>query len=130
MGKKKDNSDNLIPMSQRPNSRQKEITRKGGIQSGITRRKQREIKEMLSFIDEQPLPEGLTPKKIIQMENPTIREGIIITLYQKILVEGDMRALELYLKLKGEYPKDIELNNQSLTIIWNEKRYGTDEETE
>lgn len=130
MGKKKENSDNLIPMSQRPKSRQKEITRKGGIQSGITRKKQREIKELMNFIDQQPLPEGLTPKKIINIKDPTIRDGIIITLYTKILLDGDMRALELYLKLKGEYPKDIELNNQSLTIIWNEKRYGIDQETE
>lgn len=43
-----------------------------------------------------------------------------------------MRAIELYLKLKGEMPKDIALqaNDKSLTIIWNEKRYDTDEETE
>lgn len=129
----KDKTDNLIPFNKLPKSAMKEITRNGGIKSGEVRRKQKTVKDILNLIDKQKLPkeDSLSLEKFFQIEKPTFRDAIFLTLYKQAL-EGNLRAIELYLKLKGEMPKDIALqaNDKSLTIIWNEKRYDTDEETE
>ena len=133
MNEKKGGAGNLIPINKRTKEQQKEITRKGGIKSGETRRRQKTIKGILNLIDKQHLPkkESLTIERFFQIEDPTFREAIFLTLYKEALL-GNLRAIELYLKLKGEMPKDITLqaNDKSLTIIWNEKRYDTDTETE
>lgn len=133
MDKKRDGRNNLIPINKRSKEDQLAITRKGGIKSGETRRRQKTIKGILNLIDKQSLPkkESLLMKKFFQIEDPSFREAIFLTLYKEALL-GNLRAIELYLKLKGEMPKDIALqaNDKSLTIVWNEKRYDTDAETE
>lgn len=132
-GKKENGTANLVPLPQRTKEEQREIARKGGIKSGQTRRRQKEAKQILNYIDRQPVPAEQAPTygEILKIDDPTFRDAIFATIYLKCLA-GDMRAVELYLKLKGEMPKDIELKagDKSMTIIWNEKRYGTDEETE
>lgn len=126
-------SDNLIPLNKRSKEEVQAITRKGGLKAAETKRRQKTIKRILNFIDKQPLPkkDALSLEKIFSIEDPTYREAVIMTIYREALI-GNIRAIELYLKLKGEMPKDISLqaNDKSLTIIWNENRYGTDEETE
>lgn len=132
MAKKHDGTANLIPASKRSKEEAKELGRKGGVQSGVTRRKQRAMKDILNFIDNQPVNDEIAlTMKDFNIASPTFRDAIFAVLYQKMLT-GDIRAIELYLRLKGEMPKDIELKagDKSMTIIWNEKRYGTDEETE
>lgn len=125
--KKQKGVENLIPMSERTKDEQRNITRMGGIQSGVTRRKQKEIKDLLNTIDNTVISADQveTYKQVLAIDNPTYRDAVIATIYLKAL-SGDMRAVELYLKLKGEMPKDIEINNKSLTVIWNEKRYNNE----
>ena len=122
--KKQKRVENLIPMSERTKDEQRNITRMGGIQSGVTRRRQKEIKDLLNTIDNTVISgdQMETYQQVLAIDNPTYRDAVIATIYLKAL-SGDMRAVELYLKLKGEMPKDIEINNKSLTVIWNEKRY-------
>lgn len=120
---------NLKPINERTPKEMKEISSKGGISSGVTRRRQKNVKDMLNFIDKQPLPEAQALSLAsFNVESPTFRDAVFITLYKKIL-DGDLRAIELYLRLKGEMPTDG-LTERSLTVIWKEKRYGTNEETE
>lgn len=122
-------AENLIPLNKRTKAEQRKITRSGGIKSGETRRKQKEIKELMQTIDSTSLPseQAETYQQVLDIKNPTYREAVIATIYLKAL-SGDMRAIELYLKLKGEMPKDIELmaGDKSMTIVWNEKRYNDD----
>jgi hypothetical protein len=128
-------AENLIPMNKRSVGEVRKLGRSGGIKSGETRRKQKEIKELMQTIDSTSLPseQAETYQQVLDIENPTYREAVIATIYLKAL-SGDMRAIELYLKLKGEMPKDIELmaGDKSMTIVWNEKRYNddTNQETE
>ena len=126
---KKKSSENLIPISKRTTDEAREISIKGGKKSGETRRKQRELKTMMNAIDRTSLPADIseTYEGVLQMDNPSYRDAVIATIYLKALA-GDIRAIELYLKLKGEMPKDIELKagDKSMTIIWNEKRYDDD----
>ncbi|MFA5587681.1 MAG: hypothetical protein WC987_02845 [Mariniphaga sp.] len=122
-------TENLIPLNKRTKAEQRKITRSGGIKSGETRRKQKEIKELMQTIDSTSLPseQAETYQQVLDIDNPTYREAVVATIYLKAL-SGDMRAIELYLKLKGEMPKDIELmaGDKSMTIVWNEKRYNDD----
>ena len=128
-------TENLIPLNKRTKAEQRKITRSGGIKSGETRRKQKEIKELMQTIDSTSLPseQAETYQQVLDIDNPTYRDAVVATIYLKAL-SGDMRAIELYLKLKGEMPKDIELmaGDKSMTIVWNEKRYNddTNQETE
>lgn len=127
--------ENLIPMNKRSEGEVRKLGRSGGIKSGETRRKQKEIKELMQTIDSTSLPseQAETYQQVLDIDNPTYREAVVATIYLKAL-SGDMRAIELYLKLKGEMPKDIELmaGDKSMTIVWNEKRYNddTNQETE
>lgn len=124
--------DNLIPTNKRSMEEVRANSRKGGIKSGETRRKLKSIKQILTYIDNQTVPDeqALTIKQFFNIDNPTFRETVFATLYSQIL-KGEIKAIELYLKLKGELPKDIELKgSKSLTIVWHEQRYETDEETE
>src|SRR5690554_6185958 len=128
-------AENLIPMNKRSEGEVRKLARSGGIKSGETRRKQKEIKELMQTIDSTSLPseQAETYQQVLDIDNPTYREAVVATIYLKAL-SGDMRAIELYLKLKGEMPKDIELmaGDKSMTIVWNEKRYNddTNQETE
>jgi hypothetical protein len=128
-------AENLIPMNKRSEGEVRKLGRSGGIKSGETRRKQKEIKELMQTIDSTSLPseQAETYQQVLDIKNPTYREAVVATIYLKAL-SGDMRAIELYLKLKGEMPKDIELmaGDKSMTIVWNEKRYNddTNQETE
>lgn len=123
--KKHKGIENLIPTTQRTEAEVREIGRKGGIRSGETRRRQKTIKQLLNFIDRQSLPseQALNLKKVFNIENATFREAVLATIYNQAL-KGDTKAIELYLKLKGEYPDNIGLKkgDKSLTIIWNETR--------
>lgn len=122
-------AENLIPMNKRSEGEVRKLGRSGGIKSGETRRKQKEIKELMQTIDSTSLPseQAETYQQVLDIDNPTYREAVVATIYLKAL-SGDMRAIELYLKLKGEMPKDIELmaGDKSMTIVWNEKRYNDD----
>ena len=116
-------------MNKRSVGEVRKLGRSGGIKSGETRRKQKEIKELMNTIDSTSLPseQAETYQQVLDIDNPTYREAVVATIYLKAL-SGDMRAIELYLKLKGEMPKDIELmaGDKSMTIVWNEKRYNDD----
>ena len=129
--KKQIGNGNLIPLGDRATDEQRKIARLGGLKLGTIRRKQKEIKDLMNMIDNTALAADHveTYKQVLAIDNPTYRDAVIATIYLKAL-SGDMRAVELYLKLKGEMPKDIEINNKSLTVIWNENRYETDKETE
>lgn len=120
---------NLIPTNKRSKEEVRENARKGGIQSGVTRRRQKSIRQILDLMDKQPVSEeqALTLKDF-NIEKPTFRDAVFGTLYAQVF-KGDIRAVELYLKLKGEYPKD-NIIDKSLTIIWNEKRYDINTKTE
>ncbi|MDE6088308.1 MAG: hypothetical protein K2G25_07985 [Oscillospiraceae bacterium] len=83
------NNENLIPMNQRSESERREMARKGGKASGISR----------SF-------RSATKKRL--REHPELFNEIITMLIDKSL-DGDLKAFELILELSGESPKQMEL---------------------
>ena len=83
------NEQNLIQNQKRTPSELREIARKGGIASGISR----------SF-------RSATKKRL--KEHPELFEEIITMLVDKSL-DGDLKALELLIELSGESPKQMEI---------------------
>lgn len=83
------NDENLIPLNQRTKSEQREIAKKGGKASGVSR----------SF-------RSATKKRL--REHPELFEEIITMLIDKTL-NSDLKALELLIELSGESPKQMEL---------------------
>ena len=98
------NDENLIPTSQRSKSEAREIGRKGGINSGKSRRKKRTMKEnLLRFLHLQMKDKNGNP-----LTNPTTGEDgmtFIEASMVKLIAKaanGDIKAIELIREILGE----------------------------
>lgn len=84
------NEENLIPMSERSKNEVRAIARKGGINSGKSRRERKTLKEELLLL----LSKGDTQQKIS------------LALLQRAM-KGDTKAFEVIRDSIGEKPKDV-----------------------
>ena len=93
------NEKNLIPNSERTPGELKEITRKGGIASGISRSFRSAVKKRVR-------------------EHPELIEDIIDVLIAMATEEHDLKAMELLIELAGESPRqmEIKIKQQELKI--------------
>lgn len=98
------NDENLIPNSERTPSELREISRKGGINSGKSRRKKRTMKEnLLRFLHLQ-----MKDKNGNTLTNPTTGEDgmtFIEASMVKLIAKaanGDIKAIELIREILGE----------------------------
>lgn len=98
------NNQNLIPIPQRTKSEQREITQKGGRNSGVARRKKRTMKEnLLRFLHLQMKDKNGNP-----LTNPTTGEDgmtFIEASMVKLIAKaanGDIKAIELIRNILGE----------------------------
>lgn len=98
------NEENLVSISQRSTSEQREIQRKGGINSGKSRRKKRTMKEnLLRFLHLQ-----MKDKNGNTLTNPTTGEDgmtFIEASMVKLIAKaanGDIKAIELIREILGE----------------------------
>lgn len=111
------NDSNLIPMNQRTESEQREITRKGGIESGKARRRKKALKDISKvFLNARPT-DDYTIKGLkaagFDDDEMTNAAGIILSLFDEAIANGNTKAAELLFKYAGEDPeqqrKDAEL---------------------
>ena len=132
------NEENLIPVTQRTKSEQREIAKKAGIASGKARRKKAEFKKALeivlsSQVQNQQLAEML---EIMGYDN-TNEMAIALMTVQKAM-KGDLRAVELIARTGNQAAKDkldkqeqkeriraLKLENQRKAMMLGE---GIDEE--
>lgn len=90
---------NLKPFNNRTESEQREITKKGGKASGLSRRKKKSLKEELKLMLETK-----------QSNGKTVQENWAVALGQKIL-KGDVQASIFVRDTIGEKPVDkVEAN--------------------
>ena len=113
------NEQNLKPNSERTPSEVRENARKGGIKSGETRRRKKEMRERLEILLSMPLKDGkgADVEKIksfgaIKGKNITVEDAILIAIAQKAL-KGDISAGAFIRDTVGEKPTD----NQKVTIV-------------
>ncbi len=103
--------DNLIPISERTTSEQREICSKGGKASGTARRKKRTMRAAAQMILSLPVCENDTVAvealKNMGIENPTEYtnlEALMIVAYMRAK-NGDHKALVFLRELIGEDPQ-------------------------
>lgn len=112
------NNENLIPFNKRTESEQREIQSKGGVASGVVRRRKRTMKEAaclymtLPVEDEQEynrlLRSGVAPEDINQ-------QMLVIAGVVKAGAKGNPKAVEILLRLLGEESLSVD-GDLSLTI--------------
>lgn len=103
---------NLIPMSERTKSKQKEIATKGGKASGVARRRKKEMRKQLEILVSLSMGQGKKADiekakniKDFSKENITVEQAMLLAQVQKAL-KGDPVAFEMIRDLLGEKPTD------------------------
>ena len=99
-----DGTKNLIPVTQRSKDEAKELSRKGGINSGKARRNKAMLKDCINILLEKKVIDEETGKKL------TGAEQLSINLFQKALSEVDTakvaKAFEVLRDTSGQKPVD------------------------
>lgn len=108
------NEKNLIPFSQRTESKQREITRKGGIASGEARRQRKLFREVLAAILPVEIKDEQRRRMLYEklgVEDPTLYEEVLFALIQKAR-KGDVKAIQTIIELNdGKQTQTIDLQS-------------------
>ena len=117
------NEQNLKPNSERTPSEVRENARKGGIKSGETRRRKKEMRERLEILLSMPIKDGkgATIDKIksfgeLKGKNITVEDAVLIAFTQKAL-KGDIQASTFLRDTIGEKPTDKQ-QIQNIDTTW------------
>lgn len=106
----KGNINNLIPNSDRSPEEVRENGRKGGINSGETRRKKKLMKDQIELLLSLPLKDKNAKDRLkklgIDGDNLDNQMVIIISMWQKAL-KGDVKAFNTLRDTVGEKPKEV-----------------------
>ena len=112
------NNENLIPFNKRTESEQREIRSKGGVASGVVRRRKRTMKDAADLILSLPVKDkreynrllrsGVAPEDINQ-------QMLVIAGIVKAGAKGNPKAVEILLRLLGEESLSVD-GDLSLTI--------------
>lgn len=104
----------LIPFNKRTETEQKEIARQGGIASGKARRQKktlREIGDMIGSLDIQTPKNREVMLKAGLKDEDLIRDVEIMFRLSLKASQGDVRAIELLAKLRGQLKEQVEQTN-------------------
>lgn len=112
------NEQNLKPLS---TSKAREIGKKGGINSGISRRKKKKIKEQFEMLMSLDLQDDTLKEQItslgIPVEEITLQMALCVTIMQQAL-QGNIRAFELIQNTLGQNPINEIENEERQPIIF------------
>lgn len=99
------NEENLIPISERTKSEQREIQKKGGIASGKARRRKRSMKEAADLFLSLPVSDkrkfNKAARRYVDAEDIDNQMLMIIGLVDAA-ADGDARAAKVVINLIGE----------------------------
>lgn len=105
------NEENLIPLSERTKSEQREIARQGGINSGKARRQKRTMKETMTILMSMSIKTGDVPdieeiQSVAELNNLNMDVNTAICIKQalKAVKDGDTRAAEFCRDTSGNKP--------------------------
>ena len=89
------NRKNLVSLSERTTSEQREIAKKGGKASGEARRKKANLKKTIETLLTLELPESKLKDQLKEMGiDPTLEQGLTMSVLLKAIQRGDHKALE------------------------------------
>lgn len=116
------NEKNLIPLSKRTKSEQREIAKKGGKKSGKVRRAKKTMRETIEILLNLPINVGKCAdiKKIssiidISGQNVTAMQGVILAQIKKAL-KGDTAALVFLRDTVGEKPTNANVQDDETKL--------------
>ena len=120
------NADNLKGkgFDSRSTDEVREIARKGGVNSGASRRKKRTMKSGAKLLMDMPASKAVTQKmKLlgIDEEDATYQMGIMVAMLQEALA-GNVKAAQFIRELVGEDPKQ-EMQKKELKLKQDEFKY-------
>lgn len=127
MVEKKDKNLNLKSFDNMDKEQHLKIASKGGVNSGIARRRRKEVKKILEAFLELPLKTGklydvdeVRSFMALKGKNITVNEAIQVTVIQKAL-KGDLSAINMINELMGEKPANkLEIKDTTPVIITGE----------
>lgn len=107
------NEENLIPNSERTPSELREMTRKGGIASGVARRRKKAMKEQVEYLLSLPL----TNKNVIEQlkklgvdtDNMDNQMAMIVGMWNSA-VKGNSKSFNALMGVTGELVTNINVN--------------------
>ena len=94
---------NLVPIKERTSEELREMTRKGGVASGIARRKYKLARELALELSEQELKTA-SGGKVTKMQ------AAVDAMFHAA-VKGDVAAMNVILKMRGEDVQRVEIEN-------------------
>lgn len=99
--------DNLIPMNERTEDEQREIARKGGIESGKARRRKRTMKEAAQIALNAPVSAEKAEllKKYGIAEQDCTNLMLIMVKAVQMATDGNLKAAEFVRDILGENPQ-------------------------
>ena len=109
--------ENLIPFSERTEDEQREIRQKGGVASGVARRRNKAIQELLE------LYAGKTHRELDEEgHEQTKLEAAVASFFERQIETGDAAGFEKLMKAMGQEPvqdkKAGEATNYTLKVEW------------
>ena len=124
---KKDKKLNLKSFDNMDKEEHLKIASKGGVNSGIAKRRKKEVKRILEAFLELPLKKGklydvddVKSFMALKGKNITVNEAIQVTVIQKAL-KGDLSAINMINELMGEKPANkLEVKDTTPVIITGE----------
>jgi len=126
------NNNNLIPGNERSHREATENGRKGGIASGEARRAKRDRRIRLEHLVATVIDKNLLPGDIKHLNGTADLETIIDLALVKKCQSGDIRALELYYKLRSRDPlvsarvREVDIKAQELDLREKEQKSDSD----
>ena len=129
------NEANLIPANKRSKSELREMTRKGGINSGRSRRKKADLKKAFEAILKADVSSDKTKQQLETLGFEATNEMALAMVMMQKAMKGDVRAFEQISKLAATDTKDsLDKKEQRERIkaiqLENEKRKSALEGTE
>lgn len=125
------NADNLKGkgFGSRSTDEVREIARKGGVNSGASRRKKRTMKSGAKLLMDMPASKAVTQKmKLLGIaeEDATYQMGIMVAMLQEALA-GNVKAAQFLRELVGEDPKQ-EMQKKELKLKQDEFKYKKEQD--
>lgn len=133
--------DNLIPINQLTKEEQKIITSKGGKASVEARRKKKAMREQLELIMSMKIKDPNLKEKLkkfgIETGDMNYQTAMLVSMVNKSITDGDVRATEFIRDTLGENPNKVEIDaeikenpthNATLEALMARKIDGIDDE--
>lgn len=118
------NDENLVPMNKRSKNEARSLGAKGGIASGISRRRKRDMQQALNAILDMPLKKGKLQQirnlSEVKGKNITAEQAMLLAMVNKAL-KGDVRAATWVRDTAGCKPVDrVEIDEVTTAVLTDE----------